>query len=70
MSKRSDEQKGYLTEVVTLTMRRDRALELGLLTCACGHPENNHFDHGRCPCAHCPCGEFVEVGGAGVGVPR
>lgn len=34
-------------KTVTLTMTRKRALELGLLVCACGHPENNHFGTGR-----------------------
>jgi hypothetical protein len=34
--------------------------EQGLLTCTCGHPENNHFDHGVHPCAHCKCLSYNE----------
>lgn len=54
-------------KTVTLTMTRERALELGLLVCACGHPENNHFiyEKGR-PCAHCDCKALRERGIKGV----
>lgn len=45
---------------IKIVMTRDEAKSLGLLTCACGHPENNHFDHGKKPCAHCPCGKYDE----------
>lgn len=40
-------------QYVTLSMTRQRALELDLLVCTCGHRENNHFDHGNSLCAHC-----------------
>lgn len=70
MSKRNTHVKGALTDVVTLTMTRQRALEIGLLVCSCGHPENNHFNQDRCPCVRCACVEFVEVGRPGVGVQR
>ena len=53
---------------LTLTMTKKRAQELGLLTCTCGHPENNHFEHGVRPCAHCPCPKFEQVGIKGVEV--
>jgi len=50
---------------ITLTMTRGRALELGLLTCSCGHPENNHFDFNGHPCAHCDCKSYSERGRRG-----
>lgn len=53
---------------VTLVMTRQRALELGLLTCACGHPENNHFTHSGRSCAHCPCRGYRERGISGVAI--
>lgn len=28
---------------------------LGIGQCECGHPFNNHFDHGKKACAHCEC---------------
>lgn len=46
--------------MVTIRMTREEALMKDLLTCRCGHPENNHFDHGKNPCAHCDCEEFKE----------
>jgi hypothetical protein len=32
----------------------------GLLTCYCGHPENNHFSHDdrAKACAHCKCTNY------------
>jgi hypothetical protein len=44
--------KGIL---VTFQMTRQQALEMGLLSCTCGHPINNHFDHDAHPCAQCQC---------------
>lgn len=57
----------HKAKTLTLKMTRKRALELGLLTCKCGHPENNHFDFvsGR-PCAHCDCVELRERPKAGM----
>lgn len=59
-------------KTVTLTMTRERALELGLLVCKCGHPENNHFGTGRLAgeadfggrsCARCTkCKAYSECG--------
>jgi hypothetical protein len=49
-----------LTDTITLKMTRKDAIELGLLTCECGHPENNHFDMKKKPCAHCKCNEYSE----------
>lgn len=46
-------------KIIQLEMTTKRALELGLLFCTCGHPPNNHFNHGKCPCAHCDCKEFT-----------
>ncbi len=47
-----------------LQMSRKRALELGLLTCKCGHPPNNHFDEQRADCARdgCKCKKYREIG--------
>lgn len=49
---------------VTLRMTREEALILGLLTCTCGHPVNNHFlpsvRGGVRPCAHCACSCYHE----------
>ena len=53
---------------VTLRMTRKRALELGLLICECGWPENNHFDHGSRPCAHSTCKAYRERGVSGTTV--
>lgn len=51
--------------VVTITMTRQQALKQGLLTCTCGHPENNHFDHNG-SCAHCSfCKKYTEVSKVG-----
>lgn len=48
----------------TITIRLDRkdALELGLLVCICGWPENNHYSFERRKCAHnSNCQGFKEV---------
>ena len=51
--------------MVTLTMTRERALEIGLLHCSGGHPESNHFEDGGC--ARCPgCEGYEEQGRSGV----
>lgn len=55
-------------KLLILKMTRQRALELGLLVCKCGHPENNHFDFG--PCAHCKCKGLEEVGRSGVTIVK
>jgi hypothetical protein len=49
-------------------MTRARALQLGLLVCKCGHPENNHFDDGKGSCARdgCSCTKLREVGQYGI----
>lgn len=43
---------------MNFSMSRQRALELGLITCECGHPSNNHFDYkglcARCGSSNCP----------------
>lgn len=44
-----------LEGTVALTMTWDQARMLGIARCACGHPENNHFEWDRRPCAHCSC---------------
>lgn len=44
----------------TVTLSRQQALRMGLLYCKCGHPPNNHFDHGDMPCAHCKCTAYDE----------
>jgi hypothetical protein len=55
-----------LPETLVLEMTRKRALELGLITCMCGHPENNHFDWKPQPCAHCNCRELREIPKRGI----
>jgi hypothetical protein len=45
---------------IRLEMTREQALEHGLLTCECTHPENNHFDFDERPCAHCDCKSYRE----------
>ncbi len=45
---------------VTITMTRANALALNLIACGCGHPPNNHFDHGDRPCARCQCRRYEE----------
>lgn len=54
---------GLQPATYTLVVTRDRALQLGLLTCAhCGYPENNHFDWSPYPCAHdTECPGYKEV---------
>jgi len=47
-------------EQIQFVMTRAQAQALGILKCACGHPENNHFNYGVRPCAHCNCNEFRE----------
>lgn len=42
-------------------MTKEQAMALGLLTCTCGHPENNHFEGSNRPCAHCDCKKYTEV---------
>ncbi len=39
--------------VVRLTRRQAEALDI--VRCACGHRTNNHFSHGKRPCAACDC---------------
>lgn len=50
---------------VTIRMRRDTALGMGLLVCRCGHPLSNHFEFRKRPCARCTCKEYREVASAG-----
>jgi hypothetical protein len=47
-----------VAKYVVLNLKQ--AAEQGLLTCHCGHPENNHFswdDRAR-SCAHCLCKSY------------
>jgi hypothetical protein len=41
-------------------MTEEEALKYGLITCACGHPKNNHFGEDE-PCAHCNCKKYNPV---------
>ena len=41
-----------------LVLSIKEAIEFGLILCSCGHPPNNHFEHGTRPCAHCSCKEY------------
>lgn len=55
---------------IRVTLTRQRALQLGLLVCTCGHPENNHFDWDDKICAFCSCKAYTEQGVSGVEVER
>lgn len=49
------------SDVITIELTRGKALALGFFLChRCGHPPNNHFDHGDKPCAHCNCTSYRE----------
>jgi hypothetical protein len=50
-----------------LEITKRRAAELGLITCKCGHPKNNHFGDGK-NCARCECWKYEEVGVYGIKV--
>lgn len=56
-----------MSERVTISYTRDQAQALGLLTCKCGHPPNNHFNFSaqEQPCAHCSCRAYHEVARGG-----
>ena len=48
----------------TLNLTWYQLEQLGLVYCNnadCGHPPNNHFDHGKKSCAHCKCRRFDRV---------
>jgi hypothetical protein len=45
---------------VTIRFSRQRALELDLLWCECGHRPNNHYDLEDGGCAHCSCEKYRE----------
>lgn len=38
---------------ITIELTQIQAEKLGIVRCKCGHPPNNHFDHGKRPCAFC-----------------
>lgn len=54
------------SKTVTIKMTRQEALEMGLLVCECGWPENNHWEghhggHNNRTCPHNPlCTGFKE----------
>lgn len=43
-----------------LVLNLEEAARAGLITCTCGHPENNHFswDDRAKSCAHCKCPNY------------
>jgi hypothetical protein len=49
-----------VSDKIKIEMTRADALRLGLLTCRCGHPDNNHFDWKDRSCAHCNCERYDE----------
>ena len=56
---------------ITIKLTKKEALYFDLLSCACGHRENNHFDFVPYnPCAHCKCDHYVEILRAGKIVKR
>lgn len=49
---------------------KKEAESLGLLTCECGYPKNNHFDFGKKVCAHTEnCTGYKEVARVGKILP-
>ncbi len=42
-----------------LLLTLEEAARYGLLSCTCGHPENNHFEFHDRPCAHCGCQKYI-----------
>jgi len=46
---------------ITITLTQLQAEKLGIVTCNCGHPPNNHFleQKGK-PCAHCTCKKYKQ----------
>jgi hypothetical protein len=56
-----------VAKYVVLNMKE--AAAHGLLTCHCGHPENNHFtwDERAASCAHCKCANYREKTRKGAG---
>ena len=58
------------TKTIKFSMAREKALEIGLLICGCGHPENNHFMDAHTftgtGCAFCECKKYDEKAISGV----
>ena len=44
-----------------IKLSQKQAEALGLVTCECGHPNNNHFGNKKGPCAHCKCKKYHQV---------
>lgn len=44
-----------MRKTITIKFSVADAHKLGLLICACGHLENNHYRWGTVGCAHCTC---------------
>ncbi len=45
--------------IIKLTQKQ--AEQLGLVTCECGHPNNNHFGNKKGACAHCKCLKYRQI---------
>ena len=50
---------GHTTYIFFKISRAD-ALAMGLLTCECEHPPNNHFEWDNKSCAFCGCKNYRE----------
>ncbi len=44
-----------------ITITQKQAEGMGIVFCSCGHPPNNHFDHGKHSCAHCDCEKYTQT---------
>ncbi len=64
MPTENDEEKpdrdAARTQTYIVELTRAEALSQGVIHCECGHPPNNHFDHGERSCAHCGCEKLRE----------
>jgi hypothetical protein len=50
---------GGYRKKIAIVMTETEALEYGMITCTCGHPVNNHFNHrAENPCARCDCTQY------------
>lgn len=46
---------------IRVSLTQAQAEALGIVACRCGHRPNNHFDHGKRPCAFCKCKVYRQI---------
>lgn len=59
-----------MRQTITIKYSVHHARRLGLLSCACGHPESNHFGLKPKPCVNCSCEDYAEKAKLGIIVAR